>query len=292
MIVDSLHGFMKKTVFAFLIYFMFVTPVLLTSKNSKDLMSISKLTGNIHIIDQNPVNNFVHLASIGKDGILLVDTAFRETGEELLQKLKEWGNGTIKYVVNTHIHSDHIGSNCLFSKEAMIISHQKTRERYLKSCGRAGIPVMTFTDTLKIFFNGESIIIKHMKCGHTDCDVTVYFPLSKVLYIGDLVIHNRFSTVDLSKGGNAAGFIENLKLLINDYPDDTRYFPSHGPEYNKEKLKAYLDAFVSTAPQIKNQLNAEISVDEIVKSDVFKKFKKWKRMKDWVEVLKNRDKNR
>jgi glyoxylase-like metal-dependent hydrolase (beta-lactamase superfamily II) len=260
----------------------------------RGVMKISKLTGNIYKIDQNPTNNFVHLASAGEDGILLIDTAFRDTGQELLTKLKKLGNGEIKYVVNTHIHEDHIGANGLFAKQALIISHAKARERffkpyyYLPPIDPGGAPTLTFKNSLTLHFNGDKVILKHVKPGHTDGDITVYFPGSKVLYIGDLVIHGRFSTVDFTKGGNIKGFMENLRSLIKDYPDDTRYILAHGPEYNKEKLRTYLKAFVITAPLIEQLLKEGRSVTEIINSDVFNNYKNWQRKRDWVLVIRRK----
>ena len=233
----------------------------------------------------------MHLASVGKDGILLIDTAFQETGKELLAKLKKLGNGNIRYIVNTHIHGDHIGANELFAAEAPIIAHSKARERFfqryyhLPPIKPGGIPVITFKDTLTLYFNNEKIILKHVRSGHTDGDVTVYFPDSEILYIGDLIIHNRFSTVDISRGGDIEGFIKNLESLIIEYPDDTRFFPAHGPDYIKDNLRTYHEAFAKTAPLVENQLKAGKSIDEIVEGDIFKRYNHWERKKDWVEVI-------
>ena len=289
--------FIKNLLKSFVIVIIFV--VFLVQKHlvpsvSKDVIKISKLSGCIYKIDQNPTNNFVHLASIGDDGILIVDTGFKDTGEELYEKLKQYGNGNIRFVVNTHIHEDHVGSNGLFSKEALIISHFMARERFFKPyyslppIDLAGAPALTFVDSLHLYFNGEKIVLKHVRNGHTDGDVTVYFPDSKILYVGDLIIHNRFSTVDLSRGGDINGFIANLETLINDYPDDTRFFAAHGPEYDKSRLRIYHEAFVSTFPLIKNELKNGKKVDEIVNSEIFKKYKNWERKRDWIEVIKRR----
>jgi len=281
----------KKQFILGVIFFAFFFLDFLFTVEPKEVIKITKLTGNIYKLDHNPTYNFVHLASIGEDGILLIDTASQETGKELLAKLKKLGNGNIRYIVNTHIHGDHIGANKLLAAEAPIIAHSKARERFfqqyyhLPPIEPGGVPVITFEDKLTLYFNNEKIILKHVRSGHTDGDVIVYFPGSKIVYIGDLIIHNRFSTVDISRGGDIEGFIKNLEYLISDYPDDTRFFPAHGPEYSKDNLRSYHEAFASTAPLIENQLKEGKSIDEIIDGNIFKNYKTWERKKDWVEVI-------
>jgi tetratricopeptide (TPR) repeat protein len=82
--------------------------------------------------------------------------------------------------------------------------------------------------------------------------------------------------------------MENLRSLIKDYPDDTRYILAHGPEYNKEKLRTYLKAFVITAPLIEQLLKEGRSVTEIINSDVFNNYKNWQRKRDWVLVIRRK----
>jgi glyoxylase-like metal-dependent hydrolase (beta-lactamase superfamily II) len=159
----------KKQLILAVIFIALIFPGFLFTGESKEVIKISKLTGNIYKIDHNPTHNFVHLASRGKDGILLVDTAFRDTGKELLTRLKKLGNENIRYIVNTHMHADHIGANELFAAEAPVIAHSKARKRFLQRYSSLppvnpeGVPVITFEDNLTLYFNGEKIILKHVK---------------------------------------------------------------------------------------------------------------------------------
>jgi glyoxylase-like metal-dependent hydrolase (beta-lactamase superfamily II) len=261
---------------------------------TEDNLVITRLTGAIHKITYNPPYPMVQLASIGEDGILLIDTGFPETAAELHGKLKKAGNGRLVYVINTHAHDDHIGGNSLFDKEAVLIAHSNAAKRFnrpyfhLRSATSRKPPDITFDDALTLHFNGQTIHLIHMPNGHSDGDLVVHFPADDIVYVADLIIPGRFSTVDTSMGGNVDGYLKNLKALMDQYPKGTRFFPSHGREYSWNELHEYYRAFVDTAPQIEEMLKAGKSVDFILESGIFAPYSDWIRMRDWVEVLRER----
>lgn len=265
----------------------------LTHASEKDtLVHISHLEKGLYRINYTLPYTFVHLASIGKDGIFLIDSGAENTAQELLRELKKIGKKEPLFVLNTHAHQDHIGGNPVFAGEAPILSHINVRKRYsppdssLSALKKRGRPTIAFEDTISLHMNGQTIIIRHVTSGHTDGDSVVYFPESRLLYIGDLIIPGRFSTVDLELGGDVDGFLMNLKALIAEYPDDTRYIPAHGMEHTKDALRNYYNAFVTTYAPIKEALGRGQSIKEIVESSIFDAYRNWLRKEDWVEVIR------
>ena len=259
------------------------------------LLHISHLENSIYRITYTLPYTFVHLASIGKDGTFLIDSGAENTAQELLDELKRIENGKITFILNTHAHQDHIGGNPKFAGEAVIFAHTNAKKRYsprsyLPPGKKKGEPTITFKDSMTLHMNDQTIIIQHVSSGHTDGDTTVYFPESKILYIGDLVIPDRFSTIDLDMGGNVEGFLKNLEALITQYPDDTRYIPAHGREYTKDMMRSYRKAFVETLTPIKKELERGKTIKQIVESSIFDDYKDWLRKEDWVEVIQKQKK--
>ena len=131
------------------------------------------------------------VASVGTDGVLLSDTGFEETAEAVKTELKKLGSDDIKIVINTHWHSDHVGGNLLFGKEATIIAHHNVRrllsedqrlpywQETYKALPEHARPRVTFSQGLTIFFNGEEFEITHFPGGHSDGDAIVYFKNAK-----------------------------------------------------------------------------------------------------------------
>jgi len=65
-------------------------------------------------------------------GLLLVDDQFQPLAEKIEAAMKSIKNNQLKYIVNTHYHGDHIGSNAHFSQYAPIVAHENVRNRLMK----------------------------------------------------------------------------------------------------------------------------------------------------------------
>ena len=48
---------------------------------------------------------------IGKDGVLLVDTMFAPLAPKIVAEIKKLTDKPIRYIVDTHVHPDHVGGN-------------------------------------------------------------------------------------------------------------------------------------------------------------------------------------
>ncbi len=146
-----------------------------------DLSQVKIITnhvgGNIYMLEASGDVAGNIAASIGPDGILLVDTQFAPLAELILEALRKISDKPLKYIINTHHHLDHTHGNPVLGKSAIIIAHAKAYKR-LTAMPHEGRPVITFQDRASLFFNGEEIKIIHYPSGHTDNDVVIFFTKS------------------------------------------------------------------------------------------------------------------
>lgn len=232
----------------------------------------SKVNGNVYMLQADQGSGNIG-ASVGPDGILIVDDQFVPLVEKIRAALKEAGGGPLKFVLNTHWHYDHVDGNKVFGREAPIIAHTNVRKRLTTDqtlMGRAfpaepkeAWPVITFDHSLSIHFNGEEIKVFHMFPGHTDGDSVVFFTGSKVVHMGDQFIANGFPFIDWGSGGDVEGFAKNVETVLTQLPPDTKVIPGHGPLSTYADLKAYHRMLVGTTDFVRKQMAAGKSLDAI-----------------------------
>src|SRR5881398_1807218 len=104
---------------------------------SKVEIKVTKVSGNIYMLEGAGGNI---AASIGDDGIVIVDDQFAPLAEKIQAALKGIGvtDKPVRFVINTHYHGDHTGGNETFSTAgSTLIAHDNVRKR-LESGGTAG----------------------------------------------------------------------------------------------------------------------------------------------------------
>ena len=160
-------------------------PAFSQSRYANVTVQTTRLTDRVYMLEGAGGNVGV---SIGKDGVLIVDTQHAPLTERLLKAIGAVSTAPIKYVINTHWHHDHTGGNSNFANiGAKIIGHRRMRPRLtVKQTLRAwnldfapmapsALPVVTYDDAMTLHFNGGQIHLKHPPHAHTDGDTIVHF---------------------------------------------------------------------------------------------------------------------
>jgi glyoxylase-like metal-dependent hydrolase (beta-lactamase superfamily II) len=213
---------------------------------SKQIVKSRPLTKSIFMIEGAGGNI---TASIGADGVLLVDDDFAEMADKLLAKLKELRGASPRFIINTHFHYDHTGGNEVFGKTATIIATNEVRERLSSvqklwgedhsALSRTALPSLTYGDSLSLHVNDEDIRVVHLKNGHTDGDSVVFFDKSKVVSIGDLYFSGMYPIFHPEHKGSIEGFVADIKSVLDQISSDTQIVPGHGPLGSKSDLERY-----------------------------------------------------
>ena len=164
------------------------------------------IKGSVHMLTGAGGNIGV---SAGEDGVLIIDDQFAPLAEKIAAQLGQLGSDKPKYVINTHYHGDHTGSNAFFHshKGATILAHENVRVRLAddEKVKPEALPTITYEDGIKIYFNGETLHVMHLAVGHTDGDSVVWFEQPNVMHTGDLFFNGRFPYIDQGAGGNVGG---------------------------------------------------------------------------------------
>jgi cyclase len=206
--------------------------------------------------------------SVGADGTLLVDDQFAPLAPRIRKAIEDLGGTTPKLILNTHFHDDHVGGNTAFGERGVIIAQEQVRYRLLNEATwpRAALPIVTFSDRIRIHFNDDEIDVIHFPSGHTDGDAVVWFRNANVLHMGDLFFNGTFPYIDIDNGGSANGYLADVAAVLEMIPADTRIIPGHGPLANVVALGEFHDMLVATIASVAARIAAGESIENITAS--------------------------
>ncbi|PCJ26873.1 MAG: MBL fold metallo-hydrolase [SAR86 cluster bacterium] len=210
-------------------------------QNNQPFFKTYQVAGKVHMLQAPNAGGNIGVFS-GEDGVLLIDDRFDQDTAALLEAVAAITDKKIEFLVNTHIHPDHIGgNNNLAAHGVLILAHDSVRLRMLKELRiprRGGItfpqppeaarPVITYSDAISFHLNGEEVRIFLAPPAHTDGDSFVYFTGSDVLHLGDVFRTNMYPIIDKFNGGSFLGMIEAMGIAIGMAGPNTKVIPGHG----------------------------------------------------------------
>jgi glyoxylase-like metal-dependent hydrolase (beta-lactamase superfamily II) len=229
---------------------------------------------------------------VGDEGILIVDDQFLPLAEKIKAALGSVSDAPLKYVLNTHHHGDHTGSNEFFGDYATIMAHENVRERLVAADKpKSALPVITFDHGASVHFSGEHISLLHHGPGHTDGDSIIRFEHANVVHMGDLFFNGRFPYVDLNSGGSIDGYIAAVSVAIERVDEATKIIPGHGPLANKADLVRYRNMIRDTVAVIRGAKEDGQNIGDILRSGVMGPWESWGQgwitTERWVQTVFN-----
>jgi cyclase len=240
-------------------------------------VSSQAVAGSVHMVIGSGGNIGV---SAGEDGLLMIDDQYAPLAKRIVKTLSSLSDSAPRYIINTHYHGDHTGSNAFFHENygATIFAHENVRIRLASAedVVPASLPVVSYADGIKIHFNDETIHVFHLPNAHTDGDSVVWFEQPDVLHTGDLFFKDMFPFIDLGAGGTVKGYIAAVETLLVKIDNDTKIIPGHGSAIaNKADLQKFVNMIKETYSFVQSQKAAGVSEAELLKMGLDDKWSSW-----------------
>jgi glyoxylase-like metal-dependent hydrolase (beta-lactamase superfamily II) len=181
---------------------------------------------------------------VTSEGTIIVDSKIPVLYDDIVAKVKSVSAQPIKYLLNTHQHGDHTGSNAQFLKTTEILMHRNARANMLKG-NLSGPGRIVYNDQQALFLGNVEVQMRYMGRGHTNGDSVIYFPDLRTVHTGDLVVWGKRSQgttltpfMDYAAGnGSGREWVATLDNLLK--LDFDTAIPGHGPVLTKDDVRTF-----------------------------------------------------
>jgi cyclase len=257
---------------------------------SKVQIKVTKVAGNIYML-QGAGGNIA--ASVGGDGIVIVDDQYAPLAEKIQAALASLGitDKPVRFIINTHYHGDHTGGNAPFASTGSTVIAQDNVRKRLESGGTAGnggslkmeakpaekaaLPIITFEHDVTVHLNGEDIRALHFPAGHTDGDAVIFFPKNNVVHMGDDFVRYGFPFIDVASGGSVQGMAAAMEKVSAELPKDVKVIPGHGDLSNLDDVRAFVQMLKETSAVVQKAINEHKTAEQMKQEKILEPWKKW-----------------
>src|SRR6202008_1943446 len=257
---------------------------------SKVQIKVTKVSGNIYMLEGQGGNI---AASVGEDGIVIVDDQFAPLAEKIQAALKNLGitDKPVRFVINTHYHGDHSGGNAPCANSgSTVIAQDNVRKRLIsggtagnggslkmenKPAEKAALPLISLEHDVTVHLNGEDIRALHFPSGHTDGDAIIFFPKNNVVHMGDDFVRYGFPFIDVASGGSVQGMIDAMEKATAQLPADVKVIPGHGALSNLDDVRAFTKMLKETSAAVQKAINDHKTLDQMKQEKILASWEKF-----------------
>jgi quinoprotein relay system zinc metallohydrolase 2 len=201
--------------------------------------------GKYELVNHENLGNISNACCIiGASAVAVVDTSGSYAmGKALREAIAQITDKPIRYVINTHMHPDHVMGNAAFKADGTeFVGHHKLsaalyarKDSYLANARErigdeafAGTeiipPSVLVTDTLDLDLGNRTLTLSARPTAHTDNDLTIFDHATGTFFLGDLLFSGHIPTLD----GSIVGWLKLIPVLMQEQAD--RAVPGHGPK--------------------------------------------------------------
>ncbi|MBD1583092.1 MBL fold metallo-hydrolase [Pseudoalteromonas sp. S16_S37] len=176
--------------------------------NGNNTIAVQPITEQVTLLKSSDSSTNIGLIKTPQGLVLIDPMPGNEHFSRLHNTIQSLDNSQtpVRYVLNTHGHSDHIGGNAFFERLGAVVNQPNA-----------------------------SIILYEMR-SHSSDDFVYYVPQSNVVFVGDVFDTSWHPTFYV---GGVKGFTKAIDKILNIGDEQTIIVPGHGRIADKAQLRAF-----------------------------------------------------
>jgi cyclase len=256
------------------------------------------VSGPVYMIQGSGAGNIGIISH--SSGVIVIDSMMANTSDSVRAAIKGVpGNNAIRFLINTHWHSDHTDGNASLGKGAIIVAHENVRPLLEKPQALMGqkttplpaeaLPSISYSETLTLYSGDMPVLLVHYAHAHTNGDTVVYIDNYKVVHMGDMFFNGLFPFLDVDHGGDIVNWVRQLDAILANLPADVKIIPGHGPLAGVAELKAFRQMLSDSAEIVNKQIKSGKTLEQIKAAGLPDSFAPWTKgflpTPQWLELV-------
>ena len=174
----------SKTLITSIFVFLLLAAALAFGQQDKPVREITRITGEVYRFR----NNFHYsVFAVTPDGIIATDPIDADAARWLKRELKRRFNKPVRYLIYSHDHADHISGGEVFTDTAVVVAHERAKEKVIGEKRPTAVPTVTFRDTMTIELGGTVVELVYVGKNHSDNSIVMRFSRERVLFAVDFI---------------------------------------------------------------------------------------------------------
>jgi cyclase len=257
------------------------------------------VSGPVYMIQGTGAGNIGIISD--PSGVIVIDSMMANSADQVRAALKAVPGGSkIRFLIDTHWHSDHTDGNTALGPGTTIVAHDNVRPLLEKSQTLMGqptkvlpveaLPGITYADKLTLYSGNLPVRLVHYAHAHTNGDTVVFIDKYKVLHTGDMFFNGFFPFLDVDNGGDIVNWVRQLDAILAKLPADIKIIPGHGPLAGVAELKAFRQMLSDSAKIVSDQIKGGKTLEQIKAAGLPASFAPWTKggfltTPQWLELV-------
>jgi glyoxylase-like metal-dependent hydrolase (beta-lactamase superfamily II) len=203
----------------------------ITDEKGYDLKEVKD---DVYVISSNGYNVMFLVTG---EGVVIID-APPAIGDKIPTAISEVTNETIKHLIYSHSHKDHIGAAHIFQQQPdieIVAQNETANILKMRNDPQRPIPTTTFVDNTTLTIGNKTIQLTYPGPYHQRGNIFVYVPEQKVLMAVDQLAPGEVPWKHLASTPEVPALIRSYDQALA-YDFDV-YVPGHGETGTKEDIK-------------------------------------------------------